>query len=174
MIIKKSIIVSSSWLSPWLFVPSILISKFRDINLSIKTLIFSIGIILLLSLSALISLNFSYLINISLLILLLFHGDKILSTNKHPEILKFGVAYILVGTIFGVSLYSSGIERVGMYGGEVNFSGFMMICIFCLALKLDKYRVVCIFLLFLNMYIGGSRSLLLFTIISCFYYHFRH
>lgn len=170
----NNIPLALSWFSPWLFIPILLITKFNEIKFDRKKITYTLFFIFFFGLSSLSLLNYVYLVNIILLFFLLFHGKNLLHQHQNSYLLNYGILYIFFGTLFGIWLSFGSNFRVGLYGGEVNFSGFTLLTIFCLALALKKYQLICLIFIFINLYIGSSRTLLLMTLITFYYYYFRN
>lgn len=174
MKIKKNLSIGLAWISPWLFFPVMLVAYFREITLSRTNLLLAFALIFLFSVTALRSLSYVYILNVTALIFMLFNGHSVIYGGFKSEILTMGVIYVTVGTVSAMLIYSVAAGRVGLFGGEVNFSGFALVCVFCLALAAKRFRLLCLTLILLNLYLGGSRTLLLMTLISGAYYYFRY
>ena len=174
MNVPKILPTALAWISPWVFFPALLIASFSEIKLSRQNLIISLALMFLFGSYSLVSLSYVYLINFSMLIFMLINGDRLLVGELKSSLVTLGFVYIALGSIFAFLIYIDSGHRVGLFGGEANFTGFTLICFFCLALAAEKFRFLCLMLILLNLYLGGSRTLLMMFIMAGSCYYFRY
>ena len=157
-------------INPWLF----LLSKIFSISLKIHSKDWLIIFVIIISGSiSLISTN-------SLSVIPQIFGLVIFSsvvskynTNESSTLVWIFRIYLIIGTIISLFNYIIGDGRIGLFGSEVNFTGYTAIILFTIIHKLDKFRFYDIIVLLILIIITGSRAFFIMSIIAYFLFKIR-
>lgn len=167
--INKQSLVNLVWIMPWLVVPAFFFQSRlrRDPTIvPIAGLVFFLGI-----LSALHTNSISIVVNcFAIAVWVLTVGPR----KSFAPSLGFASVYIIGGTLVSVVLWFSTGDRLGLYGGEANFSGFLTVMFLILALQRKEKRTMALIFVCLLALISASRALLVSAFFSLVFFGFRN
>ena len=151
-----------AWVNPWLAMPFAFCGSDYNIKLRVE-LLFSIILITWGFLTVFMTYNVNILPNIILMSawMLLFNRKARISINFLPVLI-----YIGVGLLVSLLFYNGNQGRVGLFGGEPNFGGFLILLMFAISLHVGRYRFISLAILFAGILITGSRALALVSILT--------
>lgn len=158
------------WINPWLGLP-FLLRRLRSLRVNRFNTSFSIITIFVGLIVAAKTLNFSVLPNVLAMVLWVFALN---SNVKIKPSLAFPVLFILFGLITSILLFGGLTDRVGVYGGEPNFSGFIILLLFTISLHRRQYIFISFVILILGTMVTGSRSLAAVSLAMIYFYILRN
>jgi hypothetical protein len=166
----KKIFLHLSWIYPWFFLP-VYISELQNCKIEQRELKWAIILFLFSFIGFLINHNLIYLFSWLLTLLIYLTRDHYKSFSLS---LKPALVIISAGLIVGLILNIITGNRVGLFGGEPNFQGFILILFFCILLANGYSRAIIFSYSIIYTYISGSRTFILCFLLMLFLYHFRN
>lgn len=85
-----------------------------------------------------------------------------------------GLLYLIAGTAYMVVQFFQGSGRIGLFGGEANFSGFVAVMFLCIAISRRKHVVLSIILVVVIGAVSASRALVAISLLVAIFYVLRH
>ena len=162
-------------LNPWLYFVAILAENSLIFRISkIKYLV-----ILILSLITLISLlhtkNFKVILEFfaTSVFILLINSNQFVSNKRITLLSKLIRGYIFTGSIIGLIFWYLTQARVGLFGGEPNFSSFTYFLFTIFLIQTNRVKLLDFFPLLILLLITSSRTLLLFVFLTMLFYFIR-
>ena len=161
----KSITSLFFLINPWLFVPSYIYSiKF---NFSLYNLFFIVGFILFSSIQFYWNLNINIFFNFILLLLYSMSSSSRIKTDFFDSNI-FNI-YFLFGVFIGfVYFILTDYSRVGLFGGEPNFSSFTALICLILLYESKKLNLIHLFFALTLLLITSSRTFLVMSLFTLF------
>lgn len=166
----KKIFLHLSWIYPWFFLP-VYFSELQNCKFERRELKWSIILFLFSLIGFLVNHNFAYLFSwlLTLLIYLTRDHYKSFYLSFIPVLV-----IITIGLTIGFALNIITGNRVGLFGGEPNFQGFILILFFCILLANGYSRAIVYSYALIYTYISGSRTFILCFLLMLLLYHFRN
>jgi hypothetical protein len=110
-------------------------------------------------------LAFYFYLNISI------KKSNYINTNKNQLVYYLRI-YMFLGFILAMSSFYFQGQRLGLFGSEINFTGFMILIYIHIIKSNDKLKLLDYIIWISFIFITGSRAFLFMSITSIFYYYY--
>jgi hypothetical protein len=167
---KEGIKAGLLTINPWLF----LLSKLPSITLKINNLEWIINTIIIICGSISLIYTKNLLIIPQIIGLIIF--SSIVSKYKKNESLNVVWIlrlYMIFGTLVSLFNYLGGEGRIGLFGSEINFTGYTTIILFIVINKLDRLRLYDFLIIITLIILTGSRAFIIMTLVTYALYMLR-
>lgn len=94
-------------------------------------------------------------------------------SNKN-QLVYFLRIYMFLGSIFSVSTYYFQGQISGLFGVEINFTGFIILVYIYIIKTIDKLKLIDCIIWISFIFFTQSRAFLIMSIISVFFYYLRN
>lgn len=166
---KRSNLIALFWINPWVGLGVVTLMsesiRYKAIDAIFATFVLSIGIAS--------SIHTENIIAIVNWFLLAIYMVLLKNWSYHSPSLVLPSIYVLIGIFFGFIFSVQLTERVGLFGGEPNFTGFVVLMYFSICLHRGVRYILLIPIFGAVMLISGSRAFLICTTLLMVYYFFR-
>jgi hypothetical protein len=162
--------INLGWINPWFATPFLLLG-IDSYLLSLNKLIIAFLLLLVATISTFYNENFYCFINYMLLAFW-----PIARPGWHNSLrptLFVPLLFIFIGLVVAILITILTGERVGLYGGEPNFSGFILILFFVICLARGEYVKWIFLLALLGLLSSLSRTFMLALCVLPIFYYLR-